>query len=99
MSSAESRFSNVLISFLLLLSVLSKAQQLDKPPLLSDFNVLDDALKENLPKTNYSRAVSWGNEWILEDCKNIAETEHLHPNDIETFDVYYDDCSSPWVCV
>ena len=97
MSSAESWLSNILISFLLLLSVLSKAQKLDKPPLLSGFNDLDDALKDNLPKTNYSKAIPWDDGWILEDCKKIAEKEKLSLSDIETFDVYYDDCSSPWV--
>lgn len=98
MSSAESWFSNIFITFLLLQSVLSKAQKLDKPPLLSGFNDLDNALKDNLPKTNYSKVVRWDSQWILEDCKNIAEDEKLSLSDIETFDVYYDDCSSPWVC-
>ena len=99
MTSARSCLSNILVGLVLLLSVLAEAQRLDKPALLSGFNDLDSALKDNLPKTNYSKVDPWGDSWILEDCKRIAEQEHLSLSDIETFDVYYDDCSSPWVCI
>ena len=94
----KSCWSRILVIFVLLLSITAEAQRLDKPSLLSDFNDLEGALKDNLPKTNQSKVVRW-DSWILEDCKRIEEQEHFSPSDIETFEVCYDDCSSPWVCL
>ena len=72
-------------------------QRLDKPPLLSGFNALDDALKKNLPVTKHDKVELWSPGWILEDCKTLTENEKFSPNDIEIFNVHYADCTAPWV--
>lgn len=86
--------------FLLLILTLttSNGQKLDKPTLLKGFNDLDSGLKDNLPKQTPDLVNIWSPGWILEDCKTIAEKENFSPSDIETFNVQYADCSSPWVC-
>lgn len=39
----------------------------------------------------------WDSGWILDDCKKIAAIQNLSAADIQTFDVYYEDCKSPWI--
>ena len=74
-------------------------QRIDKPVLLSGFDGLDDALKNNLPITPHDKVELWTPGWILEDCKTLAENEKFSAHDIETYNVHYADCSAPWVSI
>lgn len=85
-----------LITNFLLLTSTHAEDQLDKPPLLKDFDVLRDGLEAHLPSQRWNYSI-WAPGWILSDCKRIAEKANLSASTIETFNVFYDDCSSPWI--
>ena len=72
--------------------------KLNKPALLKHGlgALLQDGLKAHLPKTDY-HITKWAPGWIPTDCKRIAEKANNSASDIETFDVHFDDCSSPWI--
>jgi hypothetical protein len=45
--------------------------------------------------------VRWVEDWasihILDWCKGQTQGFGLNPNDVETFNVHYDDCAEPWI--
>lgn len=89
--------SSLLLSILLLLAQIVNAL-LDKPALVRQgLSIFEDGLKANYPKGNFQKAMLWEPSWILADCKKFAERANLSATDIETYEVYYDDCVSPWV--
>ena len=72
--------------------------RLNKPKLAKDLDYLKEGLDKNLPPVN-STVLRWTSEWIPEDCKRHAEQRNISAANIEIFDIYYDDCSTPWtVC-
>ena len=74
--------------------------ELDKPGLLEsgDLDKFEPGLKASLPKVSIKETVTWSPGWIFPDCKNFADIYNFSVADIETIEVYYDDCDSPWVC-
>ncbi|KAL9613819.1 MAG: hypothetical protein Q9167_001666 [Letrouitia subvulpina] len=65
-------------------------QRLDKPPLTNDLEYLRPGLLDNLPSVNQNHD-KWGDGWIAQDCKNMAEEQGLNAADVETWNVKYDD--------
>ena len=39
----------------------------------------------------------WAPDWILHECKQFAQRENFSAEDIETYNVKYDDCAMPWI--
>lgn len=89
---------SLLLIFLLLHSSVRAANDLKKPPLFKDgLTKLKKGLEEHLPTTKY-HVKKWAPGWTTEHCKRAAAKANP-PEDaakIETFNVHYDDCSSPW---
>ena len=50
-----------------------------------------------MPGVKVERLEKWEPGWILEDCKRITDTANRSAADVETFNVHYEDCSSPWI--
>ncbi|KAL9039598.1 MAG: hypothetical protein Q9214_004813 [Letrouitia sp. 1 TL-2023] len=71
-------------------------QRLDKPALTNDLEYLHPGLLDNLPSVNQNHD-KWGDGWIAQDCKNMAEEQGLNAADVETWNVKYDDCGDAWV--
>ena len=90
-------WASTLLLGLLFFTSVGKAK-LDKPALLSEFKPFEPGLKASLPKVTIKETVTWPPGWILEDCKKYAEMRNFSVEDIETIEVLYDDCASPWVC-
>lgn len=71
---------------------------LKKPTLAKNLNYLKPALAKYLPPVN-ATVHPWNNGSIPFDCKSIVLKRNLSAADFETFDIHYDDCSTPWtVC-
>lgn len=43
------------------------------------------------------KATKWGPGWILSDCKSLAKRQNYSVDEIDTYNVKYDDCASPWI--
>ncbi|KAI5792554.1 hypothetical protein DFH27DRAFT_517103 [Peziza echinospora] len=70
---------------------------LDKPIVVPPVPSMDQALLTHLVPA-YATLNQWSDGYIPQDCKTLAINEKLSPNDIEAFDIFYEDCSSdPWV--
>ncbi|RYP64117.1 hypothetical protein DL770_009251 [Monosporascus sp. CRB-9-2] len=55
-----------------------------------------DGLVHHMKQT-YGTAENWGAGWIYESCKSEAQMRGYNPNDIEIFNVFYEDCNEPWI--
>lgn len=77
---------------LLSLRSLVSAQRLDKPVMEPSFelNSLDQGLLDNLSPTA-STFDAWGADWIPAKCKETVERRGLSANDVEVFNVHYND--------
>lgn len=71
---------------------------LNKTRLAKSLDYLKEGLDRYLPPVN-GTVYKWNSGWIPEDCKRHAEQRNISAAAFETFDIYYDDCSTPWtVC-
>ncbi|KAA8649363.1 uncharacterized protein ATNIH1004_005264 [Aspergillus tanneri] len=82
------------------LAAISQAKRLDKPALTPDLGYLLQGSVDNLHPT-HSTWDKWGDGWIPEDCKSMAQNPNLNlnlnPSDFEVYNVHYDDCGDAWV--
>ncbi|THC94808.1 hypothetical protein EYZ11_005715 [Aspergillus tanneri] len=76
------------------LAAISQAKRLDKPALTPDLGYLLQGSVDNLHPT-HSTWDKWGDGWIPEDCKSMAQNPNLNlnlnPSDFEVYNVHYDD--------
>lgn len=90
--------NTLLIIFLLLHSLVdTKSHELKKPALFEKgLSMLNKGLEEHLPTTKY-RIEKWGPGWTNQRCKARTEKANETATKIDTYNVFYDDCSTPWV--
>ncbi|KAM7199793.1 hypothetical protein V8F20_005663 [Naviculisporaceae sp. PSN 640] len=89
-------FSKPAIAATALLGVAS-AQNPSKNNISPAFNFgrMETDFRNNMHPTQSTRDY-WGDGWIPEGCRNIANWKGLNPNDFIVFNVHYNDCSEPW---
>ncbi|CAF9937945.1 MAG: hypothetical protein HETSPECPRED_000720, partial [Heterodermia speciosa] len=70
--------------------------KLTNPPLLRSFKPLQPGLEAHLPSTPFTYT-KWAPGWIPQACQQIAAHENHSASTIETYNVHYADCASPWI--
>ncbi|KAH8901448.1 hypothetical protein GQ53DRAFT_775997 [Thozetella sp. PMI_491] len=83
--------------FLLAATALA-ANEINKPSIQPAFNesIMEPIMRQNMYPTQ-SRWEFWGEGWIPKTCKDFALQNGLNPWDYEIFNVFYTDCSEPWI--
>ncbi|KAL8790338.1 MAG: hypothetical protein Q9213_000690 [Squamulea squamosa] len=79
-----------------LFAALVSSQRLTKPPLQQNLDNLPPGFYNNLKPTTSTRTAFQAG-YIPSDCKNIATREGFNPADIQTWNIKYSDCSTPWI--
>ena len=82
---------------LLLVTSIEARKTLNKPSLFKDgLGDLKEGLKKHLPVPKY-RVHKWKPGWTMRECKEEATKSNVTSLEkLETFTVYYDDCTLPW---
>jgi hypothetical protein len=74
------------------------ANEINKPSIQPPFqeSIMEPIMRQNMHPTQ-SRWEFWGEGWIPKVCKDFAVKKGLNPWDYEIFNVFYTDCSEPWI--
>lgn len=65
-----------------------------KPPF--DWDRMETDFLTYLTPTN-SSVRNWQAGWIPKACSDFAQDHNLNESDFKVFNVYYEDCSEPWI--
>ncbi len=73
-----------------LMAAVAHSQRLDKVALVGSLDYLQAGLMANMPSVP-STQTQWSAGWIPADCKFLTENAGLSAQDVETFEVTYQD--------
>ncbi|KAH7310775.1 hypothetical protein B0I35DRAFT_489586 [Stachybotrys elegans] len=83
-----------------LLAAASVVNAQDKPtkPLINPLMHLNmDTFARYLPPMGHNRVEDWSNEHIVRFCRGETVNRGMNPWDVESFNVFYNDCDAPWI--
>ena len=84
------------LQVLISITIWTEAQKLDKPPVWRDLDLFGPDLMQNLPRAHHQIDHAPPANSTFTDCINTTLEHGFHPEDIEFFEVKYDDCQHKW---